>query len=456
MNAPHVTDLLALDRDVARAHAAWSRWRRALASDPEGKEDEAPLDQYRHVAGQSVYEALGPGAPGAADAPHRAALRRWIYALTQARVAQPLIVERAKIAAEESGHATLPRPHLASWKQGWTGLLTATTPAERASWLAVATERAPAMKSIARRQEERRLEVEQRMRFEGSDPLFDLSAADLATAADALLARTEDLARDLLTKARRAAEMDEDPPLATDAIAIGVARDAPEGWPARLGWPWFEATFGPFLRGLRLSAIPLPEALGASSFALGCAAFGGALRVAGASPSLPFTLAREPEFTAMHRFGYVFGALPASAAFQRRVLGNVARVADTQARVLLRTGLLTARFEAARFLLGLDPAPDRFEELTFRLFGAPLPRALAGAWPARREHGRALLTGLLTAHALADELVQRFDVDWFANPRAILHVRAIASGPAREAPLEPGALAGAVATLGRAFEETLG
>jgi hypothetical protein len=457
MNAPHVTDLLALDRDVARAYAAWTRWLRALAADPEAHENEAPLDRFRHVAGLSTYEALGEGAPGAGDALLRDGLRRWVYFLLQARIAQPLEVEWAKAAQERSGHASLPRPHLASWREGWRGILTAATAAERTSWLAVLSERGPALGSIERRREERRLEAEERMRFEGTDPLFELSTPDLAAAAEALLTRTEDLSRELCAKARRRAELEEDPPRATDAIAIAEARDAPEGWPARLAWPWFDEVFGPFARGLRLGVVFLPDALGASSFMRGCTTFGAALRAAGASPSLPFALAREPEFTAMHRFGAVFGALPASAAFQRRVLGNVARVADTQARVLARTALFEARLEAARFLLGLDRKRDRFEDVTFRLFGAPLPPTLAGAWPPKPGDARARLLGLLTAHALSEELVQRFDDDWFANPRAVLHLRAIASGPAREAAAPDTAqLADATSKLVRAFEGTLG
>jgi hypothetical protein len=457
MNVPHLTDLAALDRDVSRAHAAWLKWKRALAAEPEAHEDEAPLDQFRHVAGQSTFDALGKGDPAGGDALLREGLRRWVYALMLARIAQPLDVELAKAASEESAPVTVPRPHLASWRQAWRGLLVGGTPTERAAWLAVATERGPAIASVERRRSERRTEAEDRMRFEGGDPLFDAPPANLFAAAEALLDRTEDLAREQLTKARRRAELADDPPAATDAIALALARDAPEGWPPRLAWPWFDETFGAFARGLRLSATPLPDALGAASFARGCAAFGRALRIAGASPSLPFTLAREPEFTAMHRFAGVFGALPASAAFQRRALRNVARVADAQARVLTRSVLFESRLEAVRFILERDRTPDRFEDLTHRLFGAPLPRPLAGAWPATRDDGRARLVGLLTARALAEELVERFDIDWFANPRGILHVRTIASGPARE-PLDPDQtnLVTAAFRLARTFEETLG
>ncbi|MGO8998229.1 MAG: hypothetical protein ACLQVI_33325 [Polyangiaceae bacterium] len=457
MNLPDPSDLLTLDRDVARAHAAWVKWKRALAIDPEASENqgEGPLDRFRHVAGQSAYETLGKPSGGPLD-PHREALRRWVYALMQARIAQPLDVEMAKAAAERSARVSIPKPHLVSWREGWRGLVTAATRAERASWLDAVSERGPAIASIARRLEERRTEAEHRMGFGATDPLFELprTAGDLVSAAQTLLDRTDDLARDVLAKARRRAELPEDPPSPTDAIAIAVARDAPEGWPASLALPWLEGTFSVLTRGLRLGSLLIPSAVGASSFARACAAFGGALRVAGSSPSLPFALARDPEFTSMHRFACVFGALPASPAFQKRVLGNVARVADAQGRVLARTALLFARLEAARFLLERDHAPDRFEELTHRLFGAPLPRPLVGAWPLPHVDARARLVGLITAHDLSRELIERFDIDWFANPRGVHHVRAIASAPAHE-PL-PTELATASKALARSFEETLG
>jgi hypothetical protein len=201
--------------------------------------------------------------------------------------------------------------------------------------------------------------------------------------------------------------------------------------------------------------VPIPTALGGASFARALAAFGYALRVAGASPSLPFALARDPQFVDAHRFAAIFGALPASDAFQRRVLGNGARIAAGQARVLARTALLEARFVAMRFLLvrAQGGARDRFEELTARVFGAPMPRELAAAWPRARDDEGARLVALLTAAPEARALVERFDADWFANPRAVLHLRARASAPAYEA--APESLDAGVAALAKAFVEAL-
>ncbi len=444
-------DLRFLDRDVARADRAWRKWRRRLLSDPASHE-EAPLDEWRHVAGQSTYRALVAMKPIAIEAPLRDALLRWVYALTQARIAQPLEIERAKEATKAEARVVIPKPHLTSWREAWRGVLTAATATERVSWLEAAAERAPAMASVERRLEERRREAAQRMGFDGGDALLPGEAArSLVAGAQAFLRESNDLARDVLSKARRRLELSEDPPIGVDAIAVAVAVDAPEGWPARLAWPWLERTFGHFARGLRVETVRLPEALGASSFARACAAFGAALRVAGASPSLPFALARDPQPLVAGRFAYVFGALPAEAAFQKRVLGNSARVADAQAKVLARTALLHARFQAARTLLADDSRPDRFEALTEEIYGAPLPRALAGAWPGRPG---ADLAALLTSRPLAKELVDRFDDDWFANPRAVSFVRALASGPAHED--VPADLTPAATALARAFEGALG
>ncbi len=452
------SDLASFDRDIARASGAWRAWKSDLALDPAARGDEEPLERWRHVAGKSLYETLAHLTPSAADVPHRDALLRAVYALMQARITQSLDAEMARATHEKSAHAIVPVPHLASVHEAWHGVLEGATEHERRAWLDVAAERGPALASIARRRAERRVEAAYRMGFANEDALFVVPREALVSAALALLDRTDDVAREALRDARKRGAFGDDPPLAVDAIAIAVARDAPEGWPARLTAQWLDATFGLFTKGLRLEAPRILPPIGASTFARACASFGSALRVAGASPSLPFTLARDPQFTAMHRFAYVFGALPASPVFQRRVLGNGARVADAQARVLARTALFEARLEAVRFLTSRAPSVVPFDDLMHRLFGAALPRALAGAWPRAFDDAPARLVALLTAPALARDLVDRHDEDWFANPRAVVHVRAIASGPAHEDPsADPAAdLAATIAPLARIFEEACG
>jgi hypothetical protein len=108
-----------------------------------------------------------------------------------------------------------------------------------------------------------------------------------------------------------------------------------------------------------------------------------------------------------------------------------------------------------RFLLAAseDGGVARFEELAVRVFGAPMPRGLAGAWPAPDPAEPSRLLGAITAHAFTTTLRDRFDEDWFLNPRAGAHLAAIAAAPAfdPDVPAED-----AAARVGKAFEEALG
>jgi hypothetical protein len=129
-----------------------------------------------------------------------------------------------------------------------------------------------------------------------------------------------------------------------------------------------------------------------------------------------------------------------------------------RARVLARTALLETRLHAARLLLGDDasPAPrDLFDELGARLFGASLDARLRGAWPVARDDEPARFVALLEARPFVESLRERFDADWFRNPHAWTHLRALAAGPARE-PVDAASFDARVDAIGRAFEGALG
>ena len=157
-----------------------------------------------------------------------------------------------------------------------------------------------------------------------------------------------------------------------------------------------------------------------------------------------------------HRSANLFGSLACAPEFHRRALGTSRGVARDQARALSRTGLLFARASAARWLLtSARLMGDRgaFEEITERLFGRGLPSELAGAWPAPLDDAGARLLALFTTLPLTREMVERFDVDWFRNPRAAAHLASCGAVPAHE----PGVKLEDedVNALGRAFEEAL-
>lgn len=99
----HVQDLLAVDRDVARAAKALATWRAELADRPEEAAESDPFDGLRVVAAKSTYDCLGELSASAADEPLRAALRRWVLALVQARVGAAPDVAWAREAAIPRG-----------------------------------------------------------------------------------------------------------------------------------------------------------------------------------------------------------------------------------------------------------------------------------------------------------------------------------------------------------------
>jgi hypothetical protein len=199
----------------------------------------------------------------------------------------------------------------------------------------------------------------------------------------------------------------------------------------------------------------LDAALGGASFLRAAAKWGFALRAGGVPRSLPFVLARDPYPTHAHAFAGAFAAAVAAPPFQRRAHGLSTRVAVAQARSLRRSLFIAIRVQSARFILAARENVDAtlFEELGARVFGMPLPAALAGAWPEPRVDEPARVLAIVRAHELHGRLVDRFDEDWFANPRAGAWLAQIAAAPAFDAdpPDEQ-----APRAIARAFEEALG
>ncbi len=458
MASATVQDLFALDREVARAARALERWRAATATDPE-VEPVDPFEGVRRAAAKSTWDALGELVPSAVDAPLRDALRRWVASLLLARLTLGEETAWAREAAAPRIRFEGDRPREERWAVMWRSAVAARSADEVRLWLAAGAPAAEPLAAVARERAGRRLEVARRLGQEHPwKAVAGASPGAVRAAALRVLDATEEVARHVRREALRSGA---DP---ASVIHLAVAREAGEGWPAHLTKRWLEevvgvagvAGAGAASLAAHLPALPAP--LGAASFARALRLFGRAARIGAAPAAAPFTLRAEPGFVAAHRWGAVFGALPAEADFHSRILGLSRRQAATQSRALTRTALFEARLEAARAVLVDEAAyaeADAFDELGARLFGAPLDRRYRGAWPAPREDEPATLLGLLGAQALRDELRDRFDVDWFRNPRAWAHLRADAARPAFE-PLDEPSLADRAAALGRAFEQALG
>ncbi len=446
-----VQDLLGLSRDVGRAASALARWRAALATDPESQVHVDPFEELRHVAAKSTWDRLGALSASATDEPLRAGLRRWVLALIQARIACVDDLAFAREAASLHGHFEGERPRRVSWREAWRGVVLAKSVGETQLWLGAAAAAGPSLAAVVRRRASRRIEVAHRMGLSHPwEQVVSVGRSPLRASAVQLLDRTEDLSRSVWKESLGS----EGGPAAILHAVVG--REAGEGWPPHLTSRWFEETFREGARRLSLELPSLPAAIGAASFARALGMFGFAVRLGTLQTSMPFALARDPGFVGAHRQALLFASLAADPQLYLRALGVGQRVALAQARVLARTALFEVRLSAARILLGDDVAApgDAFDDIGARLFGSPLD-GFRGTWPAAREDEPARFTALLQTPALHLEMRERFDRDWFLNPRAWSHLRSQGVAPAYE-PVEEKSLESGVDALVHAFEDALG
>lgn len=468
-------ELSVVDPIVARAHDALVRALPTLDSE-DGRAIARRIDPFanvRDVSGQTAYRALQARelAPDSPDASHRDALLRWVHELLQARVAWELTVDEA-----DALHEPDPSLNPGASARGPENTAIPKTYAEAFRALIAATQERPAIMSYSRLGElalpvaavrkelrARRWEVAQRL---GLDHFWSLATDDLGkleTLARALLDRTEALAKELHKDLRKRARSGEESPART--IFDAFARDAEEGWPARLGTRWLEDVFRAIASRAPRS-VPMPEALGGASFLRAADAWGRALRLAGTARSLPFAMARDPYATEPAVVGAVLASVVAGPVFAKRKLGLTGRSTDAHARSLGRSLLMALRMSAAEVLLGLDPSPspDAIEELSARVFGSPLPTGVGacfayGGFAGISRHfdvvsaGPARLVGAVRASELGKNLVDRFDEDWFDNPRAGAHLAGVGAGPVWYGEVPDAERA---APIARAFEETLG
>lgn len=461
-------ELSACDRDVRRVVERLAHLRASLGT-AEGREaarHKDPFGSLRWVAGLSTYRALSALRPSVLDVPHRDGLARFVYELLQARIELDLTLDDAdaivardprlpRDAAPATAAELLLQPERAqNYLQAWSSVLRVDE-GRVASALGRVAELAEPVAAVRKERRARRVEVARRV---GLAHPAGLSTAtpigDLLTTARSLLDRTEGLSEELL---KTHARQQEAPWSAGSTMRLALARDAAHGWPAHLGRRWLEDVFHALLgRPLPPGELAeLPEPLGGASFLRAGCALGHALRIHGTARNLPFALARDPYPTSAHRFGFALATVMASAPFQRRALDVGGRTGEAQARALTRALFLSTRFELARFLLGEGgetPSVD-FDEITTRVFGRPLPPALRHAWPAPRVDAAARMMALLGTPRFVADLTDRFDDDWFRNPRAGAHLTSPACAPAfDDEPLPKGA----VEVIGRTFEARLG
>ena len=475
-------DLHAFDRDVRRAAGRVEQLRALLALGTREARDDArafdPFEGVRHTATMTSYKTLLEQTPSVLDVPLRDALLRWVHELLQARVGFELALADAdaahsldprlapsRLAAAEEPRAVREAREASGAPEGavradiaahtHTGAMATMIAAPDVSRAAAALERAADLAApvaaVRKERRERRFEAARRLGLAHPYALASNAKIDVGALARSFLDASEPLAVELLKTAQKQADARW---YASSAVQNFLARDAREGWPAYLTQRWLDDVFKALApRGA--DAGRLPEALGGASFLRAAAAWGASWKNAGAPRSMPFALARDPYPVPAFRFGLAMAVAVADPELQRRVLELPARTAKAQSRLLRRSMFHAARALAARAVFATEETvtPAMFEELTARLFGAPLPAALRDAWPDPRISDPARFLAMLGTRAFVASLVERFDDDWFRNPRAGTHLTSLACGPAFDAETLPD---GAVAGTARAFEEALG
>ncbi|NUO51325.1 MAG: hypothetical protein HOV80_20915 [Polyangiaceae bacterium] len=209
-----------------------------------------------------------------------------------------------------------------------------------------------------------------------------------------------------------------------ELVQMGVAADAGEGWPAKITSRWLRSVFGrgPLFDGLSLAVEPLPEPLGAASFARALARTGAELAYADRPTDVPASVARDPFDLLEASRAVLFGALVAEPAFHTRKLGLGPGRARDQARVVARRAVIWLRVAALRALayadLGEVDRSGNYPEHVERCLGRPLSGELAGVMPLASPSSALHLAAFFRAAQDREALREAFDEDWFDNPRA--------------------------------------
>lgn len=386
-----------------------------------GEPTPCPLEMHREVSTRSAYLELSEAGGGE----WAECVARWVLSLTIERVTW---ADRCRLEAAwcRPPKPRSPRDVRRAPRDALAALLRdAGRAGHRAAHRDALVEGSPEASDAVRILAERRAEALRRMGAKGALEETEEAMGDVRGAATRFLDDTEGMI---------------EPTGSTwdGVLPALLALDATEGWPAALTLRWVTGLFrrSPLLEGIALPPIDVPQAVGASSFALALARFGHALALASQPRSAPFALRRPCLDARGARQGALFASLIADPSFSRAALGLSRHRAAEQARVVARGLLLDARMRAARVLLDgvtTQPHDERVtlgEGWTRRAWGAPVPGALLGLVP-RLESADALsFAGVLLGLSDRTRMVERYDEDWFRNPSAARALREDVTLPA--------------------------
>jgi hypothetical protein len=465
------TDLFSIDRKIALAAKSLDDWRGALPVD-DSRDGDDPVAQWKEIASKTMVESIGqsslgpiattpsfllpdaqieaPSLVGAEDplAALRPAAASWCAHLAIARSLRDATAARAAAMRDEHDSDAYGRP--ASLRAMLRALArprqAGGVPEPRAA--ATIEDLSPAMMDSIVDEEMRRREAAESLG--GVVKCCRDVDASMADKADAFLAQTEDEAKELLSWGCRAAQRNTKNATWVDVLAVRRAADVAEGWPSALGPRWLAelARGTELLDGIEVdakvdagrlaphadhAALRLAPPTGAWTFAQALRALGVALRLHGRDTKAPFAAHAPPHDRRAYVLGEAFMALAATPVFHARARGLARTKAESSARRLTTTRLLERRHRALRVRLAIELEKgrrsflDAFESLASDAIGGETPRALAaflGApGPLGPAEDSARFQAFFEGDALAKALVERFDDDWWRNPKAASWIR---------------------------------
>jgi hypothetical protein len=417
-------DPIAIDKTIARAAAALRAWRRRLRSEAGGADDPW-FEGTRHVTTRAAFR-------WACDLPEsdplREPFRRWIYVLAVSRIAEPAIVAVERLRQTRDIEIDRPEAMVASVRDVVGRAIAEPAAARAEQWFDALGDRTGALRSAESDLASAREEIASRLGV--ADPSEMQAAcsrnAILLEARD-LLGRTDDLARAVFEPVETLAGL----------LPILIAREVPGTWPARLSGRWLGDLFRTttLADGLSIDLGPLPRTIGASSFVRGLARFGAAYARAASDRAGPFVLSNDATDSHALRRGALFAMLLVDPVFLTKKLGFSKEASGSVARALGRTLLGAVRLEAVRSTVDFARASNaEVADAVERAWCVRTRPALSAVLPRARLDAPSRLVGVLLAAIDRDQLVARFDEDWFDNPRAAAWLRE------RDAVLRPAAL----------------
>ncbi|MBI5538088.1 MAG: hypothetical protein HY898_35530 [Deltaproteobacteria bacterium] len=414
-------DLQELDGRLEQASRAWRSWRQRARTATREQLAEDPFVGRRAISTRAMFQKLQKLPE---ELPERDSLLRWLAALTLDRVTFEDVVDLE--AARRVERHVLRDLGREPWNVRDLCLQAAMHPEAgrrdacgRALLELCDDSSSNALFWLARRHEAARQLGIDGLRWLEAPVQPDVPVVRVARG---LLDATDDLAADVLGSDRPW----------QDVLFVGAATDAIEGWPAQLTTRWVQDLFRStgLVKDAPIEMQAVPQAACGSSFMRALDRFGIAF-YRGRARQLAgrFALAVRPFDPRPTCYGALFASLLATPLFLRKHLGLGQIRARKQAQSLARAALITLRLLALQTAVGAceDPRAAREMHLDFakRALRTRLPIELAGVLPRIRPTACARLVGALKASTLRDQLVDRYDEDWFDNPRAHEQLREI-------------------------------